>query len=129
LISTETLNSEKDGENHYSIGVLVKMDKIDKNGKKFSKEEAYKLDPSKSLDEIVAEVMELLEGASFSFLFSHYYRTIVFRLDSIQVHNLLNSRKAEGTQEKSRALLLETQDSRKYITEELLVRNLRINKS
>ena len=58
LISTETLNSEKDGENHYSIGVLVKMDKIDKNGKKFSKEEAYKLDPSKSLDEIVAEVMK-----------------------------------------------------------------------
>ena len=71
MISTETLNSEKDGENHYSIGVLVKMDKVDKNGKKFSKEEAYKLDPSKSLDEIVAEVMELLEGASFSFLFSH----------------------------------------------------------
>jgi len=95
LISTETLNSEKDGENHYSIGVLVKMDKIDKNGKKFSKEEAYKLDPSKSLDEIVAEVMELLE--------------------------------AEGTQEKSRALLLETQDSRKYITEELLKSN-RIDK-
>ena len=56
LISTETLNSEKDGENHYSIGVLVKID---------NKEEAYKLDPSKSLDEIVSEVMQILQATSF----------------------------------------------------------------
>ncbi|CAG5107215.1 Oidioi.mRNA.OKI2018_I69.chr1.g3209.t1.cds [Oikopleura dioica] len=94
LISTETLNSEKDGENHYSIGVLVKID---------NKEEAYKLDPSKSLDEIVTEVMQILQATN---------------------DKLENSLKVKGT---PRALLLETQNSRRYITEELLKSN-RIDK-
>lgn len=82
--SFTSLNIDKD-EGSYSIGVLVKNDKV---------QQAYKLDPTKPLQQIVKEVMDIFD----------------VRRDP-----------------REKSLLLEVQDSRKYITEDYLVGN-RIDK-